>query len=72
MALSDFPRYPLLFGPSPVHRLDRRTEHLGGATVWANREDVNAGIACAGSDAGAGTSGDRRRLARPVDSTARA
>ena len=24
-------RYPLLFGPSPVHRLDRLTEHLGGA-----------------------------------------
>src|ERR1700735_2052271 len=23
MALSDFPRYPLLFGPSPVHRLGR-------------------------------------------------
>lgn len=30
MALSDFPRFPLLLGPSPVHRLDRLTEHLGG------------------------------------------
>jgi 1-aminocyclopropane-1-carboxylate deaminase/D-cysteine desulfhydrase-like pyridoxal-dependent ACC family enzyme len=30
MALSDFPRYPLLFGPSPIHTLDRLTAHLGG------------------------------------------
>src|SRR4051812_16180713 len=47
--LADFPRYPLLFGPSPVHRLDRLTEHLGGATVWAKREDVNSGIAFGGN-----------------------
>ena len=25
MTLNDFPRHPLLFGPSPVHRLDRLT-----------------------------------------------
>jgi 1-aminocyclopropane-1-carboxylate deaminase len=49
MALSDYPRYPLLFGPSPVHRLDRLTEHLGGAAVWAKREDVNSGIAFGGN-----------------------
>src|SRR3954447_22130887 len=49
MGLADFPRYPLLFGPSPVHRLDRLTEHLGGATVWAKREDVNSGIAFGGN-----------------------
>src|SRR3982750_77261 len=49
MALEDFPRYPLLFGPSPVHRLDRLTEHLGGAAVWAKREDVNSGIAFGGN-----------------------
>jgi 1-aminocyclopropane-1-carboxylate deaminase len=48
-ALADFPRYPLLFGPSPVHRLDRLTEHLGGAAVWAKREDVNSGIAFGGN-----------------------
>ena len=30
MALEDFDRYPLLFGPSPVHPLDRLTAHLGG------------------------------------------
>src|SRR5215203_6691129 len=49
MALSDFPRHPLLFGRSPVHRLDRLTEHLGGAAVWAKREDVNSGIAFGGN-----------------------
>ena len=47
--LADFPRYPLLFGPSPVHRLDRLSEHLGGAAVWAKREDVNSGIAFGGN-----------------------
>jgi 1-aminocyclopropane-1-carboxylate deaminase/D-cysteine desulfhydrase-like pyridoxal-dependent ACC family enzyme len=31
--LEDYPRYPLLFGPSPIQRLDRLTKHLGGATV---------------------------------------
>src|SRR6476660_3618030 len=49
MALDDFPRYPLLFGPSPVHRLDRLSEHLGGATVWAKREDVSSGLAFGGN-----------------------
>src|SRR6476619_748078 len=49
MALAAFPRYPLLFGPSPVHRLDRLTRHLGGAQVWAKREDCNSGIAFGGN-----------------------
>ncbi|MCA2215388.1 1-aminocyclopropane-1-carboxylate deaminase [Jidongwangia harbinensis] len=49
MSLDDFARYPLLFGPSPVHRLDRLTRHLGGATVWAKREDCNSGIAYGGN-----------------------
>jgi 1-aminocyclopropane-1-carboxylate deaminase len=44
-----FPRYPLLFGPSPVHRLERLTQHLGGAQVWAKREDCNSGIAFGGN-----------------------
>src|SRR3712207_5358214 len=47
--LADFPRHPLLFGPSPVHRLDRLTAHLGGAAVWAKREDCNSGIAYGGN-----------------------
>jgi 1-aminocyclopropane-1-carboxylate deaminase len=49
MALSDHPRIPLLFGPSPVHRLDRLTEHLGGAAIWAKREDCNSGLAYGGN-----------------------
>jgi 1-aminocyclopropane-1-carboxylate deaminase len=49
MSLQDFPRYPLLFGPSPVHRLDRLTEHLGGASIWAKREDCNSGLAFGGN-----------------------
>jgi 1-aminocyclopropane-1-carboxylate deaminase len=47
--LSDFPRYPLMFGPSPIHRLDRLTEYLGGAAVWAKREDCNSGLAYGGN-----------------------
>jgi len=49
MSLDDFERYPLLFGPSPVHPLERLTRHLGGATVWAKREDCNSGIAFGGN-----------------------
>src|ERR1051325_11104219 len=49
MSLADFPLHPLLFGPSPVHRLDRLTSHLGGAAVWAKREDCNSGIAYGGN-----------------------
>ncbi len=49
MALSDFPRYPLTFGPSPVHPLHRLTAHLGGAQVWAKREDCNSGLAYGGN-----------------------
>jgi 1-aminocyclopropane-1-carboxylate deaminase len=47
--LQDFPRYPLLFGPSPVHPLDRLTQHLGGARIWAKREDCNSGLAYGGN-----------------------
>ncbi|GMA85899.1 hypothetical protein GCM10025868_11490 [Angustibacter aerolatus] len=49
MSLDDFERYPLLFGPSPVHPLDRLTQHLGGARVWAKREDCNSGLAYGGN-----------------------
>ena len=49
MALSDFPRYPLLFGPSPVHPLERLSAHLGGAAIWAKREDCNSGLAYGGN-----------------------
>jgi 1-aminocyclopropane-1-carboxylate deaminase len=47
--LADYPRSNLRFGPSPVQRLDRLTAYLGGATIWAKREDVNSGLAFGGN-----------------------
>jgi 1-aminocyclopropane-1-carboxylate deaminase len=47
--LADYPRSNLRFGPSPLQRLDRLTAHLGGATIWAKREDVNSGLAFGGN-----------------------
>ena len=49
MAITDFERYPLTFGPSPIHSLPRLSQHLGGATIWAKREDVNSGLAYGGN-----------------------
>ena len=50
MSLDDFPRVPLLFGPSPIHPLPRLSEALdGGVEVWAKREDCNSGIAFGGN-----------------------
>ena len=49
MPIEDFDRYPLTFGPSPIHPLDRLTEHLGGARLWAKREDCNSGLAYGGN-----------------------
>ena len=49
MTIESFARRQLLFGPSPVHRLERLTRHLGGAQVWAKREDCNSGIAFGGN-----------------------
>jgi 1-aminocyclopropane-1-carboxylate deaminase len=48
--LEDFDRAELLFGPSPVHRLARLSEHLGGKVdIWAKREDCNSGVAYGGN-----------------------
>lgn len=49
MSLESFARYPLTFGPSPVHRLERLTKRLGGAAVWAKRDDVSSGLAFGGN-----------------------
>jgi 1-aminocyclopropane-1-carboxylate deaminase len=49
MSLQDFPRFPLTFGPSPIHPLDRLSDHLGGARIWAKREDCNSGLAFGGN-----------------------
>lgn len=49
MKLHEFPRHQLTFGRSPVHPLDRLSQHLGGAQVWAKREDCNSGLAFGGN-----------------------
>jgi len=49
MILDRFPRTPLTFGPSPIQPLPRLTAHLGGATLWAKREDCNSGLAFGGN-----------------------
>jgi 1-aminocyclopropane-1-carboxylate deaminase len=49
-ALAGFPRVELTFGPSPVHPLERLSEHLGGRVeIWAKREDCNSGLAYGGN-----------------------
>lgn len=50
MNLDDFDRVELLFGRSPLHRLERLSEHLGGnVEIWAKREDCNSGLAYGGN-----------------------
>jgi 1-aminocyclopropane-1-carboxylate deaminase len=49
MNLDSFPRESFLFGPSPVHPLDRLSSHLGGARLWAKRDDCNSGLAYGGN-----------------------
>jgi 1-aminocyclopropane-1-carboxylate deaminase len=50
VGIEDFDRVPLLFGPSPVHRLERLSEYLGGdVDIWAKREDCNSGLAYGGN-----------------------
>jgi 1-aminocyclopropane-1-carboxylate deaminase len=38
-----------MFGPSPIHPLERLTAYLGGARIWAKREDCNSGLAFGGN-----------------------
>lgn len=49
MTLDSFARYPLMFGPSPIHQLERLSDYLAGATIWAKRDDVNSGLAFGGN-----------------------
>jgi 1-aminocyclopropane-1-carboxylate deaminase len=49
MRLDSFERYPLVFGPAPIHPLERLTDHLGGARLWAKRDDCNSGLAFGGN-----------------------
>jgi 1-aminocyclopropane-1-carboxylate deaminase len=47
--LESFARQPLLFGPSPIHPLERLSAHLEGAELWAKRDDCNSGLAYGGN-----------------------
>ncbi|MEQ8652143.1 MAG: 1-aminocyclopropane-1-carboxylate deaminase [Kiloniellales bacterium] len=50
MALIDFPREPLTFGPSPLHPLPQLSAALGGQVeIWAKRDDCNSGLAYGGN-----------------------
>ena len=45
-----FERYPLTFGPTPIEKLGRLTDHLGGAVeIYAKRDDCNSGLAFGGT-----------------------
>jgi 1-aminocyclopropane-1-carboxylate deaminase len=48
--LEKFARYPLTFGPTPIEKLDRLSQHLGGKVeLYAKREDCNSGLAFGGN-----------------------
>jgi 1-aminocyclopropane-1-carboxylate deaminase len=48
--LQDFDRYALTFGPTPIERLSRLSEYLGGKVeIYAKREDCNSGLAFGGN-----------------------
>lgn len=48
--LEKFERYPLTFGPTPIERLHRLSEHLGGKVkLYAKRDDCNSGLAFGGN-----------------------
>ncbi len=45
-----FPRHPLTFGPTPIEKLSRLSDHLGGGVeLYAKREDCNSGLAFGGN-----------------------
>jgi 1-aminocyclopropane-1-carboxylate deaminase len=50
MTIDDYPYVPLMFGPSPVRRLERLSAEFGGQLeIWAEREDCNSGLADGGN-----------------------
>ncbi|SIO96496.1 1-aminocyclopropane-1-carboxylate deaminase [Vibrio spartinae] len=50
MKLEKFERYPLNFGPTPIEKLSRLSEFLGGEVeIYAKREDCNCGLAFGGN-----------------------
>ena len=48
--LKKFERYPLMFGPTPIEKLNRLSASLGGnIELYAKREDCNSGLAFGGN-----------------------
>ena len=48
--LKKFERYPLMFGPTPIEKLNRLSESLGdNIELYAKREDCNSGLAFGGN-----------------------
>lgn len=48
--LEKFERYPLMFGPTPIEKLNRLSAYLGGnIELYAKREDCNSGLAFGGN-----------------------
>src|SRR6201994_2246461 len=48
--LEKFARYPLTFGPTPIEKLERLSQHLGGKVeLYAKSEDCNSGLAFGGN-----------------------
>jgi 1-aminocyclopropane-1-carboxylate deaminase len=48
--LEKFARYPLTFGPTPIEKLERLGQYLGGMVeLYAKREDCNSGLAFGGN-----------------------
>jgi len=50
MNLSQFERYPLTFGPTPIEHLPRLSEAIGAdVEIFAKRDDCNSGLAMGGN-----------------------
>lgn len=48
--LTQFERYPLTYGPTPIEHLPRLSQALGGKVeIWAKRDDCNSGLAFGGN-----------------------
>ena len=48
--LEKFERYPLMLGITPIEKLERLTEYLGGdVEIYTKREDCNSGLAFGGN-----------------------
>jgi hypothetical protein len=64
------PRTQLTFpGPSHIHKLERLTAKLGGAAIYAKREDLNSPLAGGGNKVSSGASCRSSDLEADVERT---